>query len=101
MPCTAISPNDERFQPPKLWNAIVWMRLANSRAAPPSRVKLASASGSVPGPSFSARTRSPDQGFGYAVMNLGLGSGGSIIHTEMMQGFRPSGVMSEQRTSNF
>src|SRR3984893_15745079 len=44
MPCTAISPNDERFQPPKLWNAIgtgigtltptmpIWMRLANSRA---------------------------------------------------------------------
>jgi hypothetical protein len=22
MPCTAISPNNERFQPPKLWNAI-------------------------------------------------------------------------------
>ena len=64
-------------------------------------MKLASASGSVPGPSFSARTRSPDQGFGYAVMNLGLRSGGSMIHTEMMQGFRPSGVMSEQRTSNF
>ena len=60
-----------------------------------------SASGSVPGPTFSAGTRSPAQGFGYAVMNLGLGSGGSMIHTEMMQGFRPSGVTSEQRTSNF
>jgi hypothetical protein len=34
-------------------------------------------------------------------MNLGLGSGGSIIHTEMMQGFRPSGATSEQLTSNF
>ena len=41
------------------------------------------------------------EGFGYAVMNLGLGSGGSIIHTDMMQGFRPSGVTSEQLTSNF
>jgi hypothetical protein len=60
-----------------------------------------SVSGSVPGPVFSARTRSPAQGFGYAVMNVGLGSGGSMIHTEMMQGFRPSGVTSEQRTSNF
>ena len=34
-------------------------------------------------------------------MNLGLGSGGSMIHTEMMQGFRPSGATSEQLTSNF
>ena len=41
------------------------------------------------------------QGFGYAVMNLGLGSGGSMIHIETMQGFRPSGVTSEQLTSNF
>jgi hypothetical protein len=41
------------------------------------------------------------QGFGYAVMNLGLGSGGSTIHTDMMQGFRLSGVTSEQLTSNF
>ena len=53
------------------------------------------------GTTFSARTRSPAQGFGYAVMNLGLGSADSIIHTEMMQGFRPSGVTSEQLTSNF
>jgi hypothetical protein len=51
--------------------------------------------------SFSARTRSPAQGFGYAVMNLGLGSGGSMIHTEMVQGFQPSGATSEQLTSNF
>ena len=47
------------------------------------------------------RMSSPAQGFGYAVMNLGLGSAGSMIHTEMVQGFRPSGVTSEQRTSNF
>jgi hypothetical protein len=43
----------ERFPPPKLWNAIgtgigtltptmpIWMRFANSRAASPSRVKIA------------------------------------------------------------
>ncbi len=48
-----MSPNSERFQPPKLWNAIgtgigtltptmpIWTRLANSRAASPSRVKIA------------------------------------------------------------
>jgi hypothetical protein len=60
-----------------------------------------SASGSVRGSTFSARTRSPAQGFGYAVTNLGLGSGGSMIHAEMMQGFRPSGAASEQLTSNF
>jgi len=33
-------------------------------------------------------------------MNLGLGSGGSMIHTEMMQGFWPFGAASEQLTSN-
>ena len=33
-------------------------------------------------------------------MNLGLGSGGSIIHTEMMQGLRPSGATSEQLTDS-
>jgi hypothetical protein len=62
------------------------------------------ASASVPGPIFSARTlgtSSPTQEFGYAVMNLGLGSGGSMIPTETMQGFRPSGAASEQVTSNF
>jgi hypothetical protein len=44
-----MSPKRERFQPPKLWNAIgtgigtltptmpIWMRLANSHAASPSR----------------------------------------------------------------
>ena len=61
------------------------------------------ASAPVPGPIFSARTLGtslPTQGFGYAVMNLGLRSGGSMIHTETMQGFRPSGA-SEQVTSNF
>lgn len=60
------------------------------------------ASASVP--IFSARTLGtslPTQGFGYAVMNLGLRSGGSMIHTETMQGFRPSGAASEQVTSNF
>src|ERR1700739_2645931 len=49
----AMSPNSERFQPPKLWKAIgtgigtlmptmpIWMRFENSRAASPSRVKIA------------------------------------------------------------
>jgi hypothetical protein len=61
------------------------------------------ASTSVPGPIFGAHARHelPTQGFGYAVMNLGLRSGGSMIHTETMQGFRPSGATSEQVTSNF
>jgi hypothetical protein len=47
------SPNSEAFQPPKLWNAIgtgigtlmptmpTWIWCANSRAASPSRVKIA------------------------------------------------------------
>jgi len=34
-------------------------------------------------------------------MNLGLGFGGSITHTEMKQGFRRSGATSEQLTPNF
>jgi hypothetical protein len=75
-----------------------------SRGVDAGDLEPAPASGPVPGPIFSSRTRrlsSPDQGFGYAVMNLGLGSGGSMIHTEMMQGFRPSGAASEQLTSNF
>ena len=33
-------------------------------------------------------------------MNLGLGSGGSMIRTEMMQGFLPFGATSEQLTSD-
>jgi hypothetical protein len=49
----AMSPNNERFQPPKLWKAIgtgigtlpltmpIWMWFANSRANSPSRVKIA------------------------------------------------------------
>jgi hypothetical protein len=53
------------------------------------------------GPIVRARRRRPAQGYGYAVMNFGPGSGGWIIHTEMMQGFRPSGATSEQLTSNF
>ena len=60
-----------------------------------------SASGSVPGRPSAPGRACPLKGFGYAVMNLGLGSADSIIHTEMMQGFRPSGVTSEQLTSNF
>src|SRR5579862_8688438 len=48
-----MSPNRDRFQPPKLWNAIgtgigtftpimpICTRLENSRAASPSRVKIA------------------------------------------------------------
>ena len=34
-------------------------------------------------------------------MNLGLGSGGSMIHTEMMQEFRPSGARSGRSRKGF
>ena len=84
-----------------------WLRVYRAeRSLGQHRIDLSrrARNASVAGPIFGAwtcRTNSPAQEFGYAVMNLGLASGGSIIHTEMMQGFRPSGATIEQLTSNF
>jgi hypothetical protein len=88
----------------RAWGALHRAFYLSSRGVDAGDLEAGPASASVPGPIFRSRMRrmrSPAQGFGYAVMNLGLGSGGSMIHTEMTQGFRPSGATSEQLTSNF
>ena len=76
---------------------------AGSAANTAPKPKPAPASAGPPPGASTAEPRDrkrPTQGFGYAVMNLGSGSGGSMIHTEIIQGLRPSGVTSEQLTSN-
>jgi len=85
--------------PSEAWRWEETGRISGPRRPPIS--KTTNATAQTPGPTVRARTRSPAQGFGYVVMNLGLGFGGSIIHTEMTQVFRPSGATSEQLTSNF
>jgi hypothetical protein len=88
----------------RAWGALHRAFYSSSRGVDAGDLEPAPALGSVPRPIFMARRRCVSllaQGFGYAVTNLGLGSGGSMIHTEVMQGFRPSGATSEQLTSNF
>ena len=66
--------------PSEAWRWEETGRISGPRRPPIS--KTTNATAQTPGPTLSARTRSSAQGFGYTVMNLGLGFGVDYPHRD-------------------